>query len=129
MNRGLIWALSPAPPIFVLALQHWAVRQSPEATDVWSIWILATTLVSVVFFFGAFPARYWAVSAVGAAVTLFGFSTLAAKLNVAGRIAGGAPENLFLELSAAVFVIAIPVAPLAAVLAGIVCGRGWLVRD
>lgn len=129
MNRALIWALTPALPIFVLALQYWAIRRAPGASDLWVLWVLLATSVSAVLAFGAFPRRFWWLAGIMGALAVYGFTIIGMKLNVAWRIAAGTPANWWLELSAWTLVLTLPAALVVGVVSAVASARGLITRD
>lgn len=129
MNRALIWALSPALPIFVVALQYWAIRRAPDASDLWVFWVLLATSASAILAFGAFPRRFWWLAGGMGALTVYGFTIVGMKLNVAWRIAAGSPANWWLELSAATLLLAFPAALVVGAVSAVVSARGLITRD
>jgi hypothetical protein len=129
MNRALIWALSPALPIFVVALQYWAIRRAPDASDWWGLGVLLATSASAVLAFGAFPRRFWWLAGGAGALAVYGFTVVGMKLNLGWRIVAGAPANWWLELSAWTLVLALPAALVVGVVSAVVSARGLITRD
>jgi hypothetical protein len=129
MNRALVWALSPALPVFVLALQYWDLRRSPDLPDIWLVWLLLAISASATLFFGAFPKRLWWLAGPLAGVVVFGFLMFSMKLNVAWRVAGGVPEHWLLELSAVAAALAAPVALLVGAVSSLAAAKKWITRD
>lgn len=115
-------------PLGLVFAQCVAISRSPDLPDTWLFWNLLAAVVSGALAFGALPRRFWVWAGLGAAIWVFLFSVAVMRLNIAWRVAGGVPEHWLLELSAANMVLAVPAAILAAALAAITSGRGWLAR-
>ena len=128
-NRVAVWSLTPAPPIFLVALQYWAIPVRPEEAEAWWWWTAGAVVVATIVWFGAAPRRFWWLAALISAVAACVFLIALAKLNIALRIAGGVPEVNLLELAAFFSVLAFPMAVVVGLIVGLLCSRRWIIRD